>query len=459
MTRKTLWHWGWLCLSLSLGACSSDMNRTDFAEKAQQESNDLIDKKDAQWRQLNEVAPLSYLTDLIQDSQLELFIQQGLAANPDLQKTLLTLKASAWQLKSTHGDRLPSIDAGFSRNKTESIDASYNADISISWEADFWGKLANTEEAAAKSLAADQALFQESQDALVANIMKSWLAMTSKQHLIDIESQRLAVLETNENRLLQRFKNGLNDLEELDEAQTASSQSRADLAQLKEELAIERRTLQRYLGSEEALTVAANLDYPAVGLTLEHLPKQSLQRRPDLKAAYFAIQAADLSVTVAYKDMLPSISLSATLSDTANSPSSALFTSPVWSLLAQLTQPLYQGGKLKAAVEIAKLNTAQAYQDYRSTLLTAVNEVESTIGQEQVLTQQISNIQQALQSSRNNLSRYEQKYRTGLVELSDLIRVQETTFNLAAELDNLHYQHLINRVDLGLALGLGVKES
>lgn len=459
MINKTLWHWGCLCLSLSLTACSSDMQRGKIADKAQKESAALIDKKETQWRQLNEVAPISYLTDLIQDAQLDRLIQQALTANPDLQKTLLTLKASTWQLKSIHGDRLPSLDAGFSRNKTESVEASYNADISISWEADFWGKLANSEAAAAKSLAADQALYQESQDVLVANIIKSWLAMTSKQHLIDIESQRLAVLETNENRLLQRFKNGLNDLEELDEAQTASSQSRADLAQYKEDLAIERRTLQRYLGSENTLNIVPNTDYPRVNLTLDYLPKQSLQRRPDLKAAYLAIQAADLNVSVAYKDMLPTISLSATLSDTASSPSSALFASPIWSLLAQLTQPLYQGSKLKAAVEIAKINTAEAYQDYRSTLLTAINEVETTIGQEKLLTQQLLNIQQALQSSQKNLTRYEQKYRTGLVELSDLIRVQETTFNLAAELDNLLYLHLINRVDLGLALGLGVKES
>ena len=459
MKHKTLWHWMGVCLSLFLTACSTNTSRNDFAEQATQESHILIKSKESEWYQLNNVASVSYLTDLIQDRELTNLIQQALTANPDLQKMMLTLQASAWQLKSTHGSRLPSIEAGFTSDKLEGSNTTYNADISVSWEADFWGKLANTEAAAAKTLASDQATYQESQDILVANVMKSWLALIFKQHLIDIEAQRLALLETNETRLIQRFKKGLNDLEELDEARTSSSQSRADLVQYKEDLIIESRELQRYLGSATTLTTIPNRYYPKINLTLESLPEQNLQRRPDLKAAYLAIQAADLNVSVAYKDMLPTISLKATLSDTANSPSSALFGSPIWSLLAQLTQPLYQGGQRQAAVEVAKLKTAQAYQDYRNTLLTAVNDVENAIGQEKVLTKQILNIQQALRSSRKNLIRYEAKYRTGLVELNDLIRVQEATFDLAAELNSLIYQHLTNRVDLGLALGLGVNAS
>ena len=243
----------------------------------------------------------------------------------------------------------------------------------------------------------------------------------------------------------------------MDESRTATSQSKADLIEYQEDLAIEKRNLQLYLGENRLPSFIANPQYPQVILSLNELPQQSLQRRPDLKAAYLAIEAADLSTSVAYKDMLPSISLSATLSDTASSPSAALFGSPIWSLLAQITQPIYQGGQRKAAVEIAKLETAQAYQNYRETLLTAVNDIENTLGQERVLSQQVLHIKDALNSARKNLTQYEQKYRSGLVELSDLINAQTTAFNLEAQLDNLIYQQLSNRVDLGLALGLGVK--
>ncbi|MEP3349461.1 MAG: TolC family protein, partial [Marinomonas sp.] len=77
---------------------------------------------------------------------------------------------------------------------------------------------------------------------------------------------------------------------------------------------------------------------------------------------------------------------------------------------------------------------------------------------EKVLSLQTQHIRDALTSSKKNLSQYEKKYRSGLVEISDLIDVQTTTFDLEAQLDDIIYQHLSNRVDLGLALGLGVNE-
>ncbi|NLQ16881.1 TolC family protein [Marinomonas sp. M1K-6] len=457
ITRSFLNIIGLLCLSMTLAACGTTQKRENYANLAQDDLDAVSESNASQWQVMDQVAPASFLTDLIQDPQLEDLIQHALQANPSLQKTQLTLQASLWRLNSQRGDSLPSVEAGFSANKSEGSNTRYKADIGISWEADLWQKLAQAEQASAKTLASDEALFQASRDTLVANVIKSWLAITAKQHAIAIEQKRLALLEANEKLILKRFKNGLGNLEELDESRTSASQSKADLAEYQENLAIEIRNLQLYLGRTDPMRFTANANYPEVSLSFADLPKQNLQRRPDLKAAYLAIEAADLNTSVAYKDMLPSISLSATLSDTAESPRAALFGSPIWSLLAQITQPLYKGGQLKAAAEIAKLQTAQAYQDYRDTLLTAVNEVENTLGQERVLSQQVRHIRDAMASSQKNLNQYEKKYRTGLIELNDLINVQETTFDLEAQLDNLIYQHLSNRVDLGLALGLGVK--
>lgn len=458
MQNRPLRYLGLLFLSLSLAACSATDSREDFANLAKQELDKVSNEKVSQWDTLDTVLPASHLTDLIQDPELNKLIQQALKANPNLQSTLLTLQSSLWELKSTQGDQLPTLDASVSSKKAKDSDVNYSADISVSWQLDVWGTLANTEQAASKTLASDEALYQASRDTLVANVMKAWLSLTAKQHAINIEQQRLALLEANEKLIIKRFKNGLDNLEKMDEARTSTSQSRANLAQFKEDLEVNKRELQLLLGAAEALNLSPNTDYPKVSLTLDELPNQSLQRRPDLKSAYLNIEAADLNATVAYKNMLPSISLSAALSQSADTPRMALFTSPVWSLVAQLTQPLYQGGKLKAAREVAKLNTAKAYQAYRNTLLTAVNEVENAIGQEKVLQQQVSHIREALASSHSNLSQYEKKYRSGLVQLSDLIAAQKTTFDLEAQLDGLIYNHLSNRITLGVALGLGVQQ-
>lgn len=129
-----------------------------------------------------------------------------------------------------------------------------------------------------------------------------------------------------------------------------------------------------------------------------------------------------------------------------------MLSDPVWTLLGQLTAPLFQGGKLKSAAEIAELETAKSYQVYRETLLDAINEVENALSLEQSITRRHKHIESALASARNSLARYQECYRSGLVDILDLLTVQEKTFDIAAQLDNLIYQRLINRIDLGLGV-------
>ena len=154
--------------------------------------------------------------------------------------------------------------------------------------------------------------------------------------------------------------------------------------------------------------------------------------------------------------MLPSINLEAALTDIADSPKDALLTNPLWSVLGQLTAPLYKGGQLKTAAEIAELNTAIAYQSYRETLLNAVLEVENALGSERSLMKQQGQIETALNHARNNLAHYRNSYQSGLVTILDLLAIQQNTYDLEEQLDQVIFQRLSNRIDLGLALGLGV---
>ncbi len=444
-----------LTLSFSiLVGCSATPERHNYSETAHEA---LTTENTALFGEPQTRTEVLLLEDIINDPFLDELTKQALQGNPSLQKTALSLEASAWNIKSLRGESLPSASASLSAQESSDSDTTYSAGLSVSWQLDLWSKLNDSRSAAEKTLASDAETFRASQATLVGNVMKNWLLLIANQRAIDIEQQRLILLETNEKLIIQRFRNGLGTLEGLDEAKTSTSQSRADLAEYQETLASNQRAMKLLLGDNKDFPMPASKDYPEVYVSLDELPAQDLSARPDIRAAYLAIEAADLEANVAFKDMLPSLSLSATLSDSGPSLRDALFVSPVWSLLGQLTAPLFQGGQLKAASEIAKLDVAQSYQDYRSTLLTAVNEVEDALGQEKVINTQRMHIRDALTSAESNLSLYEQKYRGGLVELSDLISAQQSVYDLEAQLDTLQYEQLTNRVDLGLALGLGVK--
>ncbi|PTP44864.1 TolC family protein [Vibrio splendidus] len=405
------------------------------------------------------------LTDLVNAPDLDLYIERALQNSPSLQQSITALKIAYAQQGVTSGDRLPTVDASFSGQADEGTNGSsttetYTTDVTVGWELDLWQKLADTNSAALKDIATSQANLQGAQDLLVASVMRGWLDISLKQQLVDIETQRLVILENNEELVLERYRTGLGSLEELDNAKTSSASTQATLADYQEQLAQSRRALVlltgQWSGESNEATLAELGSFPSIINPLDNMPTQDLAGRPDLQAAFFNIEAETLRADAAYKAMLPSISLSASLTDMAESPSEALLTGPLWSALGQVSAPLFQGGKLKAQAEIADLTTETSYWAYQETLLSAVNEVENAMGQESSLTLQQQHLTNALVSAQRSFTSYEEKYRQGLVDIFDLLTVQQQTYDLEAQLTQTIYNRLVNRIDLGLALGLGV---
>lgn len=438
--------WGVLLLS----SCSI-VPQGNYAKRVEQDLQHAAD-----WSSQENAKEVTSLKELIRAPELDALVEEALNANPNLQQTLLALKITQAQRRQATGERLPEVVFDTNAGKEEREDESFSGSLSISWELDLWKKLADSESAAMMDEREQQALLTAARTSLVGQVMTEWLGLTHDQRTINIEELRLVNLEKNELYIKQRYRNGIGTLEDLDSARASTSVSRATLVEYEESLAQRHRVLKTLLGRIGTENLEVKSLYPEVLTPLADLPEQTMQRRPDLQAAYFAIESAHLRTSIAYKDLLPTISLEAALKDIGDSPQSMLLTDPVWALLGQLTAPLFQGGKLRAEAEIAELTTAQSFEVYRETLLEAISEVENALSFEQSITARQQHITSALSSARNSLERYQESYRSGLVDILDLLTVQEKTFDLAAQLDNLIYERLTNRIDLGLALGLGV---
>lgn len=405
--------------------------------------------------QQSDAQAVSYLNDLIQVDALQNLVQQALANNPGLQQTTLALQIAYANKRVAAADRLPTASTSFSQQRIEDGDDSFNAGLNISWELDLWHKIGDQLSAAEMDIASSEAAYQAARDALAANVMRSWLDIILQRQLIAIETDRLQLLENNERLITQRYRSGLGPLEDLDDARTTLASTRATLAAYRQTLNQSQRSLRQLLGYQQTRAeLPASANFPAVLQPLTSLPEQDLARRPDLQQAYYDIIAAQYRSDVAYKELLPSISLTAALTDMGTSASDALFTSPAWSLLGQITAPLFQGGRLKAQREIAELNAEQQFWAYQETLLTAVSEVNNALDNEQALEQQQQHINDALSNARRSAANYESKYRQGLVSIIDLLLVQQQVFNLQSQAVQLTYNRLANRIDLGLALGL-----
>ncbi len=434
---------------LMLTACSITPEQPDYEALISAEQQ-RVEK----WQNFPQQTDVAYLNDLIDTDMFDGLLQTAMKSNPSLQQTLLTLQIRQSQLTQASAEKRPIISSGFSALNSSDTDASFGADLSVSWQADLWGKLADNERAAELDITEQNLLYQSARDTLAAEVMQVWLTLIAQQRAIDIEQQRNDSLQQTESFILQRYRQGLGTLEDLDSARSAVATSSASIESLTEDFRQQYIQLKTLIGQVDNPEFALPTDYPEVAIPEIDLPQQSLNRRPDLLAAYAAIQAASARTEVAYKDLLPSLNLQAVLEDVGSSPGASLFTAPVWSLLGQLTAPLYQGGQLRAAAEVSELDTAIAYQQYRDTLLNAVTEIEQALSQEQALVKRQQHIETALASAENNLQQYQANYRSGLFTILDLLTVQQQTYDLQAQLDDLIYQRLLNRISLGLALGL-----
>jgi len=292
----------------------------------------------------------------------------------------------------------------------------------------------------------------------VANVLREYINILSQQQLLNIERARLTVFKNNETVILNRYRTGLGSLDDLDTARTSSATIQATLAQYEYNLATARRMLAVLLGrQDQSLTeLDQSSSFPDVLLPLANLPKQNLSRRPDLQAAYYTLKASEFEVDVAYKALLPSINLSAALSDSASSATDALFTNPLWSLLGQMTAPLFQGGALRAQVEIEKLASVNAWWLYQESLLNAVQETQNALDNERALAERKKYTSMAIDNAERSVKTIEGQYRQGLANILDLVSVYNSRFDLQSQLIQLQASQLQNRINLGLALGLGV---
>lgn len=437
---------------LLITACSITPQQPDYAKHIATEQERV-----AEWQRFPEQTRVAYLNDLVDSDLFSPLLQSAMQSNPGLQQTLLTLQIRQAQLTQASAQRRPVVSAGLSGTNSEESASSFATNLSVSWQADLWGKLADNERAADLDIVEQTLLYQSARDTLAAEVMQVWLTLIAQQRAINIEQQRLVSLQQTESFILQRYRQGLGTLEDLDSARSAVASSEANLENLSENFRQQYIELKTLVGQVDDPAIALPEEYPEIVIPEIDLPQQTLNRRPDLLAAYAAIEAASARTEVAYKDLLPSLDLQAVLEDVGSSPRAALFTAPVWSLLGQLTAPLYQGGQLRAEAEVSELETAITYQQYRDTLLNAVTEIEQALSQEQALVKRQRHIETALASAENNLRQYQANYRNGLRTILDLLTVQQQTYDLQAQLDDLIYQRLLNRIALGLALGLEAK--
>jgi NodT family efflux transporter outer membrane factor (OMF) lipoprotein len=186
------------------------------------------------------------------------------------------------------------------------------------------------------------------------------------------------------------------------------------------------------------------------------VPSQLLERRPDIASAERQMQEANALIGVAIAAYYPNISLSALFGYTGT-PLGSLISAgnQVWSLGANATQTLFQGGSLVAATAAARAAYDHNVAVYRQTVLTAFQQVEDALSGLRILEQQAAAQAIAVASARRAVEIALNEYRAGTQAYTAVVVAQTTALSDEESALTIQQSRLLASVSLIEALGGG----
>ncbi|HTC38409.1 MAG TPA: efflux transporter outer membrane subunit, partial [Steroidobacteraceae bacterium] len=206
----------------------------------------------------------------------------------------------------------------------------------------------------------------------------------------------------------------------------------------------------------EDLDIAHSTKVPTLPTVPVELPSTLLQRRPDIAVAERQMAAANAQIGVAVAAYYPNLSLSAA-GGFSQSPLSGLLhaANHVWSLGADATENLFQGGLTHAQVAAAKATYEANVANYRGTVLKALQNVEDDLAGLRILAEQSAVLDSAVRDATRGTEIAFNEYRAGTVDYTTAATAQATQLSIQETALSVQQQRLLDAVSLIGDLGGG----
>jgi outer membrane protein TolC len=184
------------------------------------------------------------------------------------------------------------------------------------------------------------------------------------------------------------------------------------------------------------------------------LPANIVRRRPDLVAAEKRLASSYARVIESQRALYPRISLTGSTGTSTDEFKNLLNGDySVWNLVGNLLQPIFQGGRLRAGVDLARAREMESLALYAATVLNAYAEVEIALAAEEFLAEREEALRTATEQSLAARDLANDRYARGLTDLIEVLEAQRRAFLSESQLIGVQRARLDNRVDLYLALG------
>ena len=390
-------------------------------------------------------------------------IDQALVNNFSLKTAWDRLSQAEALARSAGADLFPTLDAEVenSRNRYRedgqtSEGHSYSLGLTASYELDLWGRIRSSRDAAVFDMQASEQDLQAAALTLSAQVAGTWYQLVEQYGQLDVLDAQIVTNQKVLELVTLQFRTGQVGIADMLQQRQLVESNQGEKAQVVAEVKVLEHQLAILLGYSPLQSVAPRvselLNLPTMPQT--GLPAELIQRRPDIRSAFYAVLAADSDLAAAIADRFPSLSLTAGV-DASGAHTRDLFDNWIATIAANLVAPIIDGGLRKAEVDRTRAVASEALHTYGQTILDALGEVEDALDQEQRQRDFIASIDRQLTLAGQVIERVRDRYLQGTVDyqrvLDALISQQELQrSHLTAKRDLVQY-----RIDLCRALGAG----
>ena len=412
-----------------------------------------------------------------QDPVLDSLLEKALADNLDLKEASARLRAAEAQARVSKSGLFPQVNLSGSANYSDSPAGgtafggfaggqitrfqteTYSPSLGFSYELDFWGRVRNQARAGRADALAASADLKASRLAVMANTITSYFDLVDTRAQIGVQVKTIDLLNDRTNQTESRYQRGLVSSFELYQIRQDFRNTQASLPQTEARLAAIEGQLAVLVGSY-AGQIDEMLDKPLQPrLVFEpvpaNLPASLLVQRPDVVAAWQRLESARFNVGVRKAEQFPSLSLSAGLGTQSPNVSGIFDVMDNWilNLGASLTAPIFQGGRIRANIEVANAQYAQAAAAYAQSVLTAFQEVRTAIRQYEEQRQRYRFLFLQGQEADSTANLQSRRFASGVGQYSDYLDALRQKYQIESALSSAGKDVALARLAVHRALG------
>jgi multidrug efflux system outer membrane protein len=401
---------------------------------------------------------------VFKDPVLQKLIRTGLERNYDVRLAAESIVAAREEVRATRANQLPQVsaDPSYSGGKNPQNGTTVNTNTlsllaDVNYELDLFGGLRRATEASRASLLATEQARRTVLLTLVSDIATDYYDLLSLDLQLQISRDTVAAQQKSVKLTTSRVEYGVATKVDMLQAMQVLDSANAQIPDLERQIAREEDALSILMGNyPEAVPRGASLrDQELPPAMPTGITSALLERRPDIGKAEDNLKYYNAEIGVARAQFFPQISL------TGSFGRSQIFTSlmsnaaSVWTYTASATQPIFEGGKLRANLLIAESQQRSALLTYMQTVQKAFGDVSDAIVDYEKYRDQHAKEEQYVTDLKESLRLANMRYNGGTTNYLEVLDAQRNLFAQQLSLAQIRALQFQSVVQLYRALGGG----